>query len=153
VVHCKPVGDGVAALKYLAPYIFRVAISNRRILKVANDKVTFRFRRSDTGQWRTCTLDALEFIRRSLQHVLPQGFVKVRYYGLFSPGHRHSLAAVRQAMSGTTTPPTQTAPPAEMELTRANVTGRRTESGRSCPSCGHEMRLVQRLQPRARCPP
>ena len=153
VVHCKPVGDGVAALKYLAPYIFRVAISNRRILKVANDKVTFRFRRSDTGQWRTCTLDALEFIRRFLQHVLPKGFVKVRYYGLLSPSHRHLLAAARQALSGPTTSPTETAPTAEMALTKANVTGQRSECSSPCPSCGHEMRLVQRLKPRSRCPP
>ncbi|MCP5010804.1 MAG: hypothetical protein GY942_12565 [Aestuariibacter sp.] len=153
VVHCKPVGNGVAALKYLAPYIFRVAISNRRILKVANDKVTFRFRRSDTGQWRTCTLDALEFIRRFLQHVLPKGFVKVRYYGLFSPGNRHLLLAVRQALSDSTAPHPETASTDGLDRTNAKVTGQRNDGHLRCPSCGHEMRLVQRLKPRARCPP
>ena len=56
VTHCKPVGKGEGALKYLAPYIFRVAIGNRRILKVNDGKVTFRYRESDTGTWRTCTL-------------------------------------------------------------------------------------------------
>jgi len=58
--------------KYLAPYIFRVAISNRRILKVEDGRVTFRYRASDTGTLRTCTLPAPEFIRRFLQHVLPK---------------------------------------------------------------------------------
>ena len=153
VVHCKPVGDGAAALKYLAPYIFRVAISNKRILKVAHDKVTFRFRRSDTGQWRTCTLDALEFIRRFLQHVLPKGFVKVRYYGLFSPGNRHLLSAVRQELSDPTSPHTETAATDDTGQTNAKVTDQRTDGSLRCPSCGHEMGLVQRLKPRARCPP
>jgi hypothetical protein len=71
VIHCKPVGDGRTALKYLAPYIFRVAISNRRLVKLENDQVTFRYRTSDTGQLRLCTLSAEEFINRFLQHVLP----------------------------------------------------------------------------------
>ncbi len=98
VVHCKPVGNGQLALKYLAPYIFRVAISNRRILKLEDERVTFRYRATDTGQERLCTLAAEEFIRRFLQHVLPKGFVKVRYYGFFSSGSRLHLAAIRQQL-------------------------------------------------------
>jgi hypothetical protein len=98
VVHCKPVGSGRLALKYLAPYIFRVAISNRRILKLEDGRVTFRYRATDTGQERLCTLVAEEFIRRFLQHVLPKGFVKVRYYGFFSSGSRPRLAAIRQQL-------------------------------------------------------
>jgi hypothetical protein len=80
VVHCQPVGNGVRALKYLTPYIFRVAISNNRILKLEDGRVMFRYRTSDTGKplalWprdrglRTCTLSAEEFIRRFPQHVL-----------------------------------------------------------------------------------
>jgi len=70
--------------RYLAPYIFRVAISNQRILKLENGQVTFRYRATDTGRLSTCTLPALEFIRRFLQHVLPKGFVKVRYYGFLA---------------------------------------------------------------------
>ena len=81
VVHCKAVGCGQLALKYLAPYIFRVAISNRRILKLEDDAglvptVTFRYRATDTGQERLCILAAEEFIRRFLQHILLKGFVK-----------------------------------------------------------------------------
>ena len=49
VLHCEPVGSGLGALKYLAPYIFRVAMSNNRILKLENDHVTFRYRDTETG--------------------------------------------------------------------------------------------------------
>ena len=73
-----------AAFKYLAPYIFRVAISNNRILKLEDGKVTFKYKESATDQIRFSTVSAEEFIRRFLQHVLPQRFVKVRYYGLMS---------------------------------------------------------------------
>ena len=136
VVHCKPVGDGAAALKYLAPYIFRVAISNRRILKVANDKVTFCFRRSDTGQWRTCALNALEFIRRFLQHVLPKGFVKVRYYGLFSPGNRQLLAAVRQDLTESTSRITATEATNDPIQTNTKAIQQQADGTLCCPICG-----------------
>ena len=92
-MHCKPVGDGRTVLKYLAPYIFRIAISNRRLVKLEHDQVTFRYRTSDTDQLRLCTLSAGEFIHRFLQQFLPKGFVKVRYYGIFAPGCRKCLAA------------------------------------------------------------
>ena len=98
VVHCKPVGNGRTALKYLAPYVFRVAISNRRLVKLENDQVTFRYRATDTGQPKLCTLSAEAFIHRFLQHVLPKGFVKVRYFGFFAPGCRKRLAALRQQL-------------------------------------------------------
>ena len=78
VVHCKPVGCGQLALKYLAPYIFRVAISNKRILKLENEQVTFRYRATDTGQERLCTLAAEEFIRRFLQAVFFTAHVRPR---------------------------------------------------------------------------
>ncbi len=94
MVHCQPVGKGLGALKYLAPYIFRVAISNNRILKLADGKVTFRYRTTDTGKLETCTLPTEEFIRRFSQHVLPKGFVKVRYYGFLASGCRQQLAAL-----------------------------------------------------------
>jgi len=103
-VHCEPVGSGLGALKYLAPYIFRVAISNNRILKLEDDWVTFRYKDTDTGAERRCTLGTEDFIHRFLQHVLPKGFVKVRYYGLFSPGLRKRLAALRLQLGSATTP-------------------------------------------------
>jgi hypothetical protein len=99
VVHCQPVGDGLKAFKYLAPYIFRVALSNSRLVSCENNQVTFRYRDSNTGQPKLLALEPLEFIHRFLQHVLPTGFVKVRYYGLLSPSCRPSLALVRQLLT------------------------------------------------------
>ncbi len=78
VVDCRAVGSGATALKYLAPYIFRVALSNNRIVSVQDERVTFRYRDGASKQMRSCTLGALSFLGRFLQHVLPQGFVKVR---------------------------------------------------------------------------
>ena len=86
---------GEGALKYLAPYVFRVAISNKRILQLADGQVTFAYRASDTGQWRRMTLSVHHFLQRFLQHVLPKGFMKVRYYGLFSPSKRHLLPIIQ----------------------------------------------------------
>ena len=64
VVHCQPVGTGVNAVKYLAPYIFGVAISNRRLIQMTDGRVTFRYRETETGAHKTCTLPAEEFIHR-----------------------------------------------------------------------------------------
>jgi hypothetical protein len=95
VVHSQAVGDGRASLKYLAPYVFRVAISDRRIVACDQEQVTFSYRRSGSNRWRRMTLDGTEFIRRFLQHTLPTGFQKVRHYGFLSPNSRHSLDLVR----------------------------------------------------------
>ena len=143
VVHCKSVGSGLPALKYLAPYIFRVAISNNRILNVADSKVTFRYRTSDTGQLRTSTLTAEEFLRRFLQHVLPKGFVKVRYYGLFSPSLRHHLAVIRLWLDAS-----------QPETTSADEPNDDADAQRQvlCPTCGQIMQRVKKLQPRSRGP-
>jgi hypothetical protein len=144
VVHCKPVGRGQTALQYLAPYIFRVAISNRRILKVAEGKVTFRYRLSDTGQWRTSTLTAEEFLRRFLQHVLPKGFVKVRYYGLFSPARRHLLGVLRLWLD--------TSEPSDSSSDNTHDSPN-SQPGPCCPTCGQVMTLLKSFRPRSRCPP
>ena len=68
-------GTGAAAFKYLAPYIFRVALSNNRILKLEHGHVTFKYKESATKQIKFCTVSAAEFIRRFLQHVLPHRFI------------------------------------------------------------------------------
>ena len=75
-------------LAYLGRYVHRVAITNRRILNLENGQVTFRWQESTTGTTRFMTLPAEEFLRRFLQHVLPKGTHKVRYYGLLSPARR-----------------------------------------------------------------
>jgi hypothetical protein len=95
VVHSQAVGDGRASLKYLAPYVFRVAISDRRIVSFADGKVTYSYRKSGSNRWRKMTVDGPEFVRRFLQHVLPAHFQKVRHYGFLSPNSRMSLGLVR----------------------------------------------------------
>jgi Putative transposase/Transposase zinc-binding domain len=144
VVHSQPVGSGEAAFKYLAPYIFRVAISNRRILALEDGQVTFSFKDSATDQTRFSTISAEEFIRRFLQHVLPKGFVKVRYYGLLAAANRHLLDQTRQSLNTTAS---QSIP--------SNSDCQRKETGEPsrCPKCGAALRLVERLQPKTRWPP
>lgn len=141
VVHCEPVGSGLGALKYLAPYIFRVAINNNRILRLEDDRVTFRYRDTATDAERRSTLGAEDFIHRFLQHVLPKGFVKVRYYGLFSPGLRKPLAALRQQLEDATS-----SPPSLPENMAGNSQsdGPQTELAPAahtppCPVCGRPM--------------
>ena len=93
VVHSQAVGDGRRALRYLAPYVYRVAISNRRIVNCEPGpdglgRVTFTYRQSGSQRYRAMTVTAEQFIRRFLQHVLPRGFQKVRHYGFAHPRHR-----------------------------------------------------------------
>ena len=138
VVHCKPVGNGNTALKYLAPYIYRVAITNNRIEKLKNGQVTFRFKNSSTDQWELKTLPAFNFIHRFLQHVLPKGFMKIRYYGLMAPSRKKLLAVVHYLL-GVTEPPT-VSPSVE---NKCNV----------CPRCGSILRWVKSLPKSTRAPP
>jgi hypothetical protein len=148
VVDCRAVGSGAAALNYLAPYIFRVALSNNRIVGVQDDHVTFRYRDGDTKQLRTCTLPALAFIGRFLQHVLPKRFVKVRSYGLFRLGNRQVLAQARTVVAS---PATVGTTPAAAEPAPFGVPD--LPAVQRCPKCGQPMQLVQLLPPQSRAPP
>jgi len=95
VVHSQAAGDGRASLRYLAPYVFRVAIGDHRIVSCDDGEVTFTYRRVGSNRPRKMTLEAPEFIRRFLQHVLPAGFQKVRHYGFLSPHSGIAWEAVR----------------------------------------------------------
>jgi hypothetical protein len=99
VVNSQAAGDGRASLKYLAPYVFRVAIGDRRIIAYQNGQVTFSYRRVGSNRWRKMTVDALEFIRRFLQHVLPRGFQKVRHYGFLSTNSKPPIEQVRRLVA------------------------------------------------------
>lgn len=86
---CKSFGTGhEAVLKYLARYVFRIAITNARILAMDESNVTLRCKNNETGEWEIHKVPGVEFLRRFMQHVLPHGFHKVRYYGLWSPARR-----------------------------------------------------------------
>lgn len=94
-VNCQPVGDAANTLGYLARYVFKVAISDQRILGVDEGLVRFTYTKPGSSRRRTMVLAAQEFIRRFLQHVLPQGFMKVRHYGFLSPSFGVPFEEVR----------------------------------------------------------
>ncbi len=130
VVYCKPpFGSAEKVLDYLGRYTHRVAISNNRILSLEDGKVTFRWRDySDGNNVKLMTLDAEEFIRRYLLHVLPKEFRKLRHYGLYAP--RNKLERLKQCRRLTGTP----APEAAMSVVErlCNLLGKDFDL---CPCC------------------
>lgn len=134
VVNCKPVTGGPErVLKYLAGYVYRIAISEDRILSAENGRVTFRYRDTRDQRRKTMTLSAEEFIRRFLQHVLPRGFHKVRYYGLWAPGN-HPLRQRLQLLLGSGNP-VDPLPPEDAETTPSAAGADFPITGRICPNC------------------
>ncbi len=95
VVDIKPVGDGQAVLKYLAPYVNRVAISDKRIVACNEASVTFRYTPSGTKRSKIRSVSGTEFVRGFVQHTLPRGFQKIRYYGWMSPNSSFGLDEVK----------------------------------------------------------
>ncbi len=111
VVHAKPpFGGPQTALGYLARYTHRVAISNERLLSIKDGRVCFAYKDySQQSRPREMTLDANEFLRRYLLHVLPRGFVRIRYYGFLANCHRRQkLARARELLA---TPAPEATPP------------------------------------------
>jgi hypothetical protein len=96
VVHCTAWGEGdEAVLRYLARYVFRVAITNSRIAGLDDNGVTLRHKHRASNQRRTIRLSGHEFMRRFLQHVLPKGLHKIRYYGLWHSTRREHAGRAR----------------------------------------------------------
>jgi len=146
VVHIQAVGSGEKALRYLARYIYRVALADTTLIAADADTVTFRYRDAVTRKKKKLTLPAAEFPRRFLPHVLPSGFVKVRYYGLHHPSQRQALALARAALGWQQGRPL---PPPEPEPAPRQIT---------CPDCETVMLCVAVLMPgrgatHARAPP
>lgn len=144
VVHSKPVGDGRKALKYLAPYVYRVAISNRRLVSLKDGKVTFRYK-PNNKPWQTMTLDVMSFIQRFLQHVLPKGFQKVRYFGLLHPSAKKTFTTLQQQLNTTE----QNIPPpanvTQEEQASEDTTVKKTPI--CCPQCGGPLEYIGRFSP------
>jgi hypothetical protein len=134
VVYAKaPFGGPERVLKYLARYTHRVAISNHRLVSLADGRVTFRYKDyAEDHRHKTMSLPAEEFLRRFVQHVLPKGFVKVRHYGLLANRHRaERLQVSRQLLLVVTAAAilagaTPSVPAETIEPVRA----------RCCPKCG-----------------
>jgi hypothetical protein len=121
------------ALDYLARYTHKVAIGDHRILALQEGRVTFSWRdRSDNNCLKTLTLPAQQFVGRFLLHILPPGFVKIRFYGWLAARHKATaLPAIRAALGAPApvAPPKKEAP-AERILRLTGVDVRR------CPCCG-----------------
>ena len=133
VVYAKPPFAGPAhAVKYLARYTHRVAIANGRILSFSDGRVTFRWRDSTHGnKQKVMTLDAVEFIRRFLLHVLPCGFVKIRHYGFLANGVRGTRLALCRSLL-----------PPRMSMVHNPTPERQRAVNRICPVCGNGRMIV-----------
>jgi hypothetical protein len=95
VVHCLPVGSGQQALQYLSRYVFKTATGNRPLQLLPNGPVRWPYRHSANGQPAHQDLAPEELVRRFLQHILPPGFCRVRFFGWFHPASRRKLNRVR----------------------------------------------------------
>jgi len=146
VVYAKPpFGSPAQVLKYLARYTNRVAISNQRIVSFKNGKVTFRWKDYAEGnKEKSMTLDAVEFIRRFLLHVLPSGFMRIRHYGFLSNRNRNEkLPLCRNLIEAAESDP---APLASPETEIGDIL--KIDDPPICPSCkkGHLV-MIERLNP------
>jgi hypothetical protein len=149
VVYAKPpFGGPQVVLKYLARYTHRVAISNRRLLRMQDGQVTFRVKDYAAGGRRTLTLSAVEFLRRFLQHVLPRGFMRIRHFGFMANRFRQEqLARCREllGMQPSELAEAPETPPAEQPILPAQDLADVT-----CPACGRgrlHVELLQRVDP------
>lgn len=161
VVHCKSVGDGRTALRYLAPYVYRVALSNRRLVKLDNGMVTFCYK-PRKKPWRPMTLDAMTFIHRFLQHVLPKGFQKIRYSGFLHPNAHKTLQALQEQFAEPE-PSVSRSPVLDALVTEEPLSGPDvgqeappiTDTPLCCPHCGGPLAYLGRVTPHleTRAPP
>lgn len=138
VVYAKPpFGGPEHVLHYLARYTHRVAISNHRILNVADSKVTFRWKDyARGGKQRTMVLGSDEFLRRFLLHVLPRGFVRIRFFGFLASRCRKQLPPLCRKLLEVSPLPS---------LSALRVAETKQLATWLCPNCGAAMVLVERF--------
>jgi hypothetical protein len=134
----RPFAGPKAVLAYLSRYTHRVAISNSRLIKADATSVTFRvknYRAEGPARYTTMTLATSEFIRRFLIHVLPQGFHRIRHYGLFAGTAKAECIATARQLLGT---------PAPSISAEANSTDAADDTlTPPCPCCGGRMRIIE----------
>jgi hypothetical protein len=143
VVYAKaPFGGPEQVLKYLARYTHRAAISNSRLIAFEQGKVTFTAKDyAQGGRRRTVTLEAVEFVRRFLMHVVPSGFVRIRHYGLLSNRCRQeSLALCRRLLAAAAPDASQLPTEAQHTESSQGITPTRV-----CPVCGAGRMVVIEL--------
>ena len=139
-----PFGGGAEiVLKYLARYTHKAAISNHRLVDLADGRVSFQWKDyAHGGRQGIMTLDSVEFVRRFLMHVLPSGFVRVRHYGLLANRHRQEkLARCRELLRKAVTPQAETAP-TDVDPVTSTVPETTVTPTRVCPRCGSGRMIV-----------
>jgi hypothetical protein len=145
VVYIKrPFGGPEAVLAYLSRYTHRIAIANSRLVAFDGERVTFKwkdYRAKLDARYKLMTLDADEFIRRFLIHVLPDGFHRIRHYGLFANANRAANIALARQLLG--------APdPAPSSSESDDATGaHENQQWKTCPCCGGRMVIIETFQP------
>jgi len=151
--YCKPYGTGKdAVLQYLARYVFRIAITNHRLISMDESHVTLRYKDHDTGQWKTERLEGVQFLRRFLFHVLPKGLHKVRYYGLWHPCKRDRQGKARLLLELTAAPVADTPVALVGDLADEALQQSSLQShdhSVKCPRCGGtNILLIQKIRRR-----
>ena len=136
VVYAKPsFGGAESVLRYLGRYTHRVAISNHRLLDFDGESVTFRWKDYAHGnKKRKMTLSAVEFLRRFVQHILPLGFVRIRYFGFLANRWRARLIPLSRQLQGNAPPSL----PSKENADKVTATW-------LCPRCGSLMLVCERL--------
>ena len=145
VVYCKPPFTSAETLiEYLGRYTHRVAISNDRLVNLEGDRVTFRYRdRKDNDTSKLMSLEVSEFIRRFLLHVLPDGFMKIRHYGILSNRNRKTkLARCKELLGVPLLTQHPEAPREPWQVLLARITGR---DPRICPFCGKGIMVLKEV--------
>jgi len=139
----KPFAGPAQVLAYLARYTHRVAIGNSRLVELTDEHVRFRwkdYRANDRSKGKVMTLAAGEFMRRFLMHVLPNGFHRIRHYGLFANGRRaENLALCRERLAVATAARESDCPDTSNQ-SRAPV------EPPPCPCCGGRMRIIESFE-------
>jgi hypothetical protein len=147
MVYAKPpFGGPKQVLKYLARYTHRVAVANARLITMEAGQVSFHWKDYAHGnEPKVMTLDAVEFIRRFLLHVLPSGFVRIRHYGFLANRHRETKIRLCRVLLGVPAAPQELA---AVEPGSENVAALVPDSGPRCPVCNKgRMVIVEALAP------
>ncbi len=141
----RPFAGPEQVLAYLSRYTHRIAISNRRLVAMDDDKVTFTWKDYRKGSaTNTMTLSAGEFMRRFLLHVLPDGFQRIRHYGFLANGHRKTKLALIRKLLNATAPHVAMTVAADQPADGAKAD--RLNSDRlACPCCGGRMAIMELL--------
>ena len=150
VVHAQQAGRGQQVLEYLGRYVFRIAIANSRLERIADGHVTFRYRDNRTQEERHVTLTGVEFLERFLQHVLPRGCAKVRYYGLWSAARRADRTHARDLLGALALP----APATVTTSVAPSPSPSPSPTPPPCPYCAHgHLILIAVIRPQRKVPP